>query len=87
MTELDIFCRNFRYLREISGLSLEEMAKCVGISVYSVKTTEQGRVPRTVNIETLLAIFVSFGVTTSDMFIGDKEIILKKYQRNRRMLQ
>ncbi len=87
MTELDILCRIFRYLREISGLSLEEMAKCVGISVYSVKRIEQGIVPRTVKMGTLLAIFVSFGIPLSYMFIGDKEIILKKYQRNRRMLQ
>ncbi len=86
MTELDIFCRNFSYLREISGLSREEMAQRIGISVYSVKTIEQGRVPRTVRTKTLLAIFVSFGVSPSEMFIVDKEIILKKYRYNRRML-
>ena len=86
MTELDVFCRNFRYLREISGLSLEEMAKCVGISVYSVKRIEQVIVPRTVKMGTLLAMFVSFGVSPSEMFVVDKEIILKKYRYNRRML-
>ena len=86
MTELDIFCRNFRYLREISELSLKEMAKCVGISVYSAKRIEQGFVPRTVKTGTLLAIFVSFGVTPSDMFVDDKENVLKLYKHFRRML-
>ena len=81
MTELDIFCRNFRYLREISGLSLEEMAKCVGISVYSVKTIERGRVPRTLRSKTLMIIYVNFGIPPSDMFIADRKIILKKYRQ------
>ena len=86
MTELDIFCRNFSYLRIISGLTQKEMAEKLGVSVYSVKTIEHGRVPGTVRAKILLAIFISFGVSPSDMFVDDKERILEQYQLKHRML-
>lgn len=68
MTEVQIFCYNVKVLRERRGLSIEEMAQILKISVFSVWEMERGVLPDEVTIETIFFIQKHFGISAKSLF-------------------
>ena len=44
--ELQIFCKNLKYLRKKYKLSQKEMAKICGVGVLSIRKLENGIIPK-----------------------------------------
>ena len=60
--ELQILCKNIRYLREKHNLSRKEMAGRLHIGVGSLKKMEEGEVPPRMGVEILFHIYRCFGI-------------------------
>ena len=64
---MEIFAERLKELRQERGVSLETIAKAIGVSVIAVSRWEnKKRIP---NIESLVAIAKYFGVST-DYLVG-----------------
>lgn len=67
-TELSVFCKNIKMLREKENLSRVYMAKLLGISVISLIMIEKGILPKRVSCNILFNIYYYFGIVPKDMF-------------------
>ena len=68
---LNRLCENLKSLRRIFAVSENEMAKKLGISKEALLQIEDGTVPKDLDIEVLIRIYESFGVTPSEMLETD----------------
>ena len=67
-TELDIFCKNVKTLRNTKKLSKRKMAKILGIGTISLTSIENGIVPPRLSFEVVFKIKCHFGITLEDLF-------------------
>ena len=65
-----IFCKNIRFLRKQKGLSMREMAKIMGVSVYTLKKIENDEVPPRLDVGVLFRIQNSYGIKCKEL-VGD----------------
>ena len=66
-TMLHRLCENIKALRRIFDLSIDEMASAVGVSKERLQDLESGVIQSDLEIEILIKIHKSFGVTPSEM--------------------
>ena len=62
------FCENIRRLRERNKFSLDKMAEDLEISVEELEAIENYRLPETVTVDLVFAIYDKFGILPSDQF-------------------
>ena len=67
--ELQNFCKNITLLRKRHGLSKKEMAKLLGIGIWSLNKIERGELPPRLNANVILAVYRQFGVRPSMLFV------------------
>ena len=60
---LAVFCANIRYLRKSRGLTQQQMAQLLHISVGYVRRLERGEVPPRLTVEILQYVYISFGIS------------------------
>ena len=65
---IDIFLHNIVWLRKHYGLSKKEMAKRLGIGLWSLNKIEKGELPPRLHCDIIFAIFQNFGVPFADLF-------------------
>lgn len=66
--DLEIFCENFRWMRQHHGLTQKQMAQCLEISVGYVRRLERGELPPRLGVEIFLRIYRKFGISPSRQF-------------------
>ena len=67
-SELDILCENIRKLRQVSGLSVPELAKVSGVSEYMLAQLDKGNIPPRFGVEQLFSLCVFFRVPPHEIF-------------------
>ena len=78
MYDIRIFCENIKKIRENKKLSKREMAKLLGISVYSLNIIESGKVPHRLSIDIVYNINSSFGISPNEL-----RLLTNGWYRNR----
>lgn len=63
---IDIFLNNIAWLRRHYGLTKKEMARRLGISIWSLKKIENGELPSRLTIDVLYRIYQVFGISMAD---------------------
>lgn len=63
-----IFCRNVLILRKENHLTQEKMAKLLGISIHSLRSLENGKIPPRLSCDVIFRIYIFFGVHPRDIF-------------------
>ena len=66
--EVKLFCDNIYLLRKKQYLSQNEMAKKLGIGVYSLRKLERGELPPRLDSRILWYIYEEFHVLPHQMF-------------------
>lgn len=61
------FCNNVKRIRLELGLSKEEMAERLNISVRSLSIIESGSIPKRLSVQIIYTICDEFEVTTSEV--------------------
>ena len=64
---MDIFLQNIIWLRKHYGLSKKEMAKKLGIGIWTLNKIEKGELPPRLKIDVLFYIYKEFGISMSEM--------------------
>ena len=82
--EFEIFMRNLSRLRRSRGLSKQQMAKLLGISVKTWNKIEKGEFPPRLSVNVMEKVYRHFGVTPSGQFIPWPEEILKPSRSSER---
>lgn len=60
--EIAYFCENVRTLRRFFKLSQKEMARTMGIGLYSLRKIESGVLPPRLGMDVLFHLYKGFGV-------------------------
>lgn len=68
---IKFFCKNLKSLRINNNLSQAEMAKRLKLSVRTLSTIENGKLPFSVKHDVLLRIYENFGILPSEIFAED----------------
>lgn len=63
--EIENFLHNIIYLRRQNGLSKQEMARKLGISLHSLNQIEAGIMPPRLKISIVYAVYRHFGIRPS----------------------
>ncbi|MBQ7355745.1 MAG: helix-turn-helix transcriptional regulator [Clostridia bacterium] len=66
--EIDAFCKNIKYLRIKNGVSKNEMANIMHISMYCLTKIEKGILPPSLDVAVLFRIHAYFGVPPARLF-------------------
>lgn len=61
------FCNNVKRIRLELGLSKEEMAERLNISVKSLSIIESGSIPKRLSVQIIYTICDEFKITTSEV--------------------
>jgi len=69
MYELEIFCRNIRYLRLKNNYSLTKMSKVLGVSITTLRKIEAENVPKYLSSAVVLRAAVHFNIRASSLFL------------------
>ncbi len=64
--EIQTLLHNIAWLRKHNGLSQQEMAKLLGVSVLTIKKIESGTLPPRMRVSVLFRIQVHFGISASE---------------------
>ena len=64
---IDIFLHNIVWLRKHYGLSKKEMAKRLGIGLWSLNKIEKGEWPPRLYCDIIFAVYQNFGISCADL--------------------
>ena len=64
---IDIFLYNIAWLRKHYGLSKKEMAKRLGIGLWSLNKIEKGELPPRLYYDIIFAVYKNFGIPCADL--------------------
>ena len=67
-TDVESFCENIRQLRRKLGVSVEEMAQILEITIECLTALENGVLLREVDVGILFLIYDRYGIPYSKMF-------------------
>ena len=64
---IDIFLHNIVWLRKHYGLSKNEMAKRLGIGLWSLNKIEKGELPPRLHCDIIFTVYHVFGIPYADL--------------------
>ena len=64
---INIFLYNIVWLRKHHGLSKKEMAKRLGIGLWSLNKIEKGELPPKLHCDIIFAVYQNFGISCADL--------------------
>ena len=68
-SEIEIFCKNVKLLRENNHLTKKEMAKICNIGTKSLSMLEKGILPERLSASILFSLHEHFNIPLKDLFI------------------
>ena len=68
--QLLALCENVKFLRKRDGLSKQEMARKLRISIRSLSMLEKGIIPERLSCDLLINIYFAFGISPTDILKG-----------------